>query len=78
MRKDGKRLNVLLTISPIISASGKIVGGSRVARDISERKEAEATLAQCLRRTRCYTRQCPGAAFVGKPRAARGKSKRFS
>ena len=39
--KDGRRVTVLLTISPIRDASGKVVGASTVAQDITERKKAE-------------------------------------
>ena len=43
--KDGRRIDVSLTVSPVRSAGGMIVGASKTARDISERKEAEAVLA---------------------------------
>jgi two-component system, chemotaxis family, CheB/CheR fusion protein len=43
-RKDGRLLDVSLTISPIIDAHGQIVGASKIARDITERKLAEAAL----------------------------------
>jgi PAS domain S-box-containing protein len=39
--KDGHLLNISLTVSPIKDASGRIVGASKVARDITERKDAE-------------------------------------
>ena len=41
-RKDGSLLAISLTVSPVKSASGKIIGASKIARDISERKTAEA------------------------------------
>ena len=41
VRKDGSRLNISLTISPVKDADGRIVGASKVARDITERKQAE-------------------------------------
>jgi PAS domain S-box-containing protein len=41
-RKDGTRLNISLTVSPIRDARGTIVGASKIARDISDRKRAEA------------------------------------
>ncbi len=41
IRKDGKVINVSLTISPIKDSQGKIVGASKISRDISERKESE-------------------------------------
>jgi two-component system sensor kinase FixL len=43
-RKDGTDFDISLTISPIFDASGKIVGASKTARDITERKAAEARL----------------------------------
>jgi PAS domain S-box-containing protein len=42
--KDGRLLNVSLTISPIRDGKGKIVGASKIARDISERKRSETAL----------------------------------
>jgi PAS domain S-box-containing protein len=46
MRKDGSRLDVSLTISPMKDASGRVVGASKLARDITERKRAEEALHQ--------------------------------
>jgi PAS domain S-box-containing protein len=43
-RKDGGEVQVSLTISPIVDSRGKITGASKIARDISERKQAEAAL----------------------------------
>ena len=40
-RKDGSAVHVSLTISPIYSNAGVIVGASKIARDISDRKRAE-------------------------------------
>ncbi|MGH9503549.1 MAG: PAS domain S-box protein [Terriglobales bacterium] len=45
IRKDGKKIDVSSTISPIRDGSRKIVGASSIARDITERKRAEARLA---------------------------------
>ena len=41
LRKDGKEIHVSLTISPILDHNGAIVGISKIARDITERKRAE-------------------------------------
>jgi len=38
LRKDGRRISVSLAVSPIRDASGKIVGISKIARDMTERK----------------------------------------
>src|SRR5438034_9432381 len=42
VRKDGRRVDVSVTVSPIRGARGRIVGASLIARDITHRKEAEA------------------------------------
>jgi PAS domain S-box-containing protein len=42
VRKDGKRIHVSVTVSPIKNAAGRIIGVSKVAHDITERKQAEA------------------------------------
>ena len=46
-RKDGSLANISLTVSPVKDAHGRIVGASKIARDISERKRA-AELEQLL------------------------------
>ena len=48
-RKDGTLVNVSLSISPILDARGKIVGASKIARDISERVEAQERQALLMR-----------------------------
>jgi PAS domain S-box-containing protein len=45
IRKDGRQVSVSLTVSPIKDDSGKIIGASSIARDITERKEAQERLA---------------------------------
>lgn len=40
--KDGRRIDVSLTVSPIHDEAGRVIGASKVARDISERKRADA------------------------------------
>ncbi len=41
-RKDGQLIDVSVTISPILDGSGKVIGVSKIARSIIERKQAEA------------------------------------
>ncbi|HWK46965.1 MAG TPA: PAS domain S-box protein [Stellaceae bacterium] len=41
MRKDGSLLDISLTVSPLKNAEGKIVGASKIARDITERRRQE-------------------------------------
>jgi PAS domain S-box-containing protein len=44
VRKDGKQIDVSVTISPIRNSQGEIIGASTIARDITDRKQAEARL----------------------------------
>ena len=46
MRKNGTRLEVSVTVSPIRNASGKIIGASAIGRDITEEKRAGAALRE--------------------------------
>ena len=48
-RKDGATVDVSLTISPIRDAAGRVIGASKVARDITERKQAERALSEQAR-----------------------------
>ncbi|HET7365497.1 MAG TPA: PAS domain S-box protein [Burkholderiales bacterium] len=40
--KDGRRLDVSLSVSPIRDAGGRVIGASKVARDVTEAKRAQA------------------------------------
>jgi PAS domain S-box-containing protein len=46
MRKNGALVEVSVTVSPIRSPSGKIIGASAIGRDITEKKRAEAALRE--------------------------------
>jgi PAS domain S-box-containing protein len=48
--KDGRDVHVSLTISPIYSAAGVVIGASKIARDITERRQAEAERARLFER----------------------------
>ena len=41
-RKDGPRVDVSITVSPVRDSTGKVIGASQVARDITEAKQAQA------------------------------------
>src|SRR5437016_10973685 len=46
VRKDGQRVNVSVTVSPIRNAEGRVVGASSIARDITHHKEVEAVIRE--------------------------------
>jgi PAS domain S-box-containing protein len=52
MRKDQTPLDISLTISPVRDAGGKIIGASKIARDISQRKRTERELRESEERYR--------------------------
>jgi PAS domain S-box-containing protein len=45
-RKDGSLIEISLTVSPIKDATGTIIGASKIARDITARKQVEAALRE--------------------------------
>ncbi len=46
LTKDGRRIDVSVTVSPIKDADGRVIGASKILRDISERKRIEQSLLQ--------------------------------
>jgi len=52
IRKDGTALDISLTVSPIKDESGRVIGASKIARDITQRKRRDAAwerLIECSR-----------------------------
>jgi PAS domain S-box-containing protein len=56
MRKDGKLIDVSLSVSPIRDDEGVIVGASKIARDITMQREAAAVLAAAAEETERQSR----------------------
>jgi PAS domain S-box-containing protein len=55
-RKDGSCFEISLTVSPVKDESGRIVGASKIARDISERRRAEEERAHLLEEAQAANR----------------------
>src|SRR5436305_1098266 len=55
-RQDGARLTISLTVSPIRDATGRIIGASKIARDITDRKHAELERALLLEEAQAANR----------------------
>jgi PAS domain S-box len=62
--KDGRRIHVSLTISPVRDAAGRIVGASKVARDISDRILAAEALREKDRQFRVMIDALPIAIYT--------------
>jgi PAS domain S-box-containing protein len=63
-RKDGSLVDISLTVSPVRDASGGIVGASKIARDITERKEAQVKLQESERRLQELLTAIPAAIYT--------------
>ena len=59
VRKDGRIIDVSVTISPMKDDCGKIIGASKIARDITERKLKEAELRESEERFRLFIKHAP-------------------
>jgi PAS domain S-box-containing protein len=64
IRKDGACIDAAITISPIKDATGRIVGISKITRDISQRKQAELELEQRNEQLMGVSRQAAIAEFA--------------
>jgi two-component system, cell cycle sensor histidine kinase and response regulator CckA len=59
IRKDGRKLAVAITLSPIRDSSGKIVGASAISRDITERRRVEQDLLRSEARFASLVQDAP-------------------
>ncbi|MEH2527612.1 PAS domain S-box-containing protein [Bradyrhizobium sp. AZCC 2176] len=63
-RKDGSLFEISLTVSPVRDGEGRIVGASKIARDISDRKEAERKLRESEQRLTELLAAIPAAIYT--------------
>jgi two-component system sensor kinase FixL len=62
--KDGRLIDVSATVSPILNAAGHVVGASKIARDISARKAAEAQLERSMRAVERSNQELDDFAYI--------------
>ncbi|MEO6079567.1 MAG: PAS domain S-box protein [Steroidobacteraceae bacterium] len=62
--KNGTRLNISLSISPIKDSSGRIVGASKIARDVTRQKRVEAALRSSEERFRIMADSSPALIWM--------------
>ena len=63
-RKDGRQIDVSLSLSPIRNSAQEVVGVSVIARDIGERKRVEEALRESEERFRIMADSCPNLMWV--------------
>jgi PAS domain S-box-containing protein len=64
LKKSGEAIDVSVTISPIRNLAGEIIGASKVARDITERKRVEAAVLESEARFRTMADSIPQLAWI--------------
>jgi PAS domain S-box-containing protein len=62
--KDGRKIDISLTVSPMRDRFGQIVGASKIARDITDRKRAEARLRDSARQLQELMAAIPAAIYT--------------
>ena len=66
-RKDGSLVQIALTVSPIRDESGRIIGASKIARDITEQKRLHAALGASEERFRNLANAVPDIVWTAAP-----------
>jgi PAS domain S-box-containing protein len=63
-RKDGTLLDVSLTVSPVRNQTGQVIGASKIARDITDRRRTEAALYESEGRLQELLAAIPAAIYT--------------
>jgi PAS domain S-box-containing protein len=69
VRKDGALIDVSVTISPIKDSNGAIIGASKVAREITERKQAVEAMRKSEARYRALFENAPDGIVIADPQS---------
>jgi two-component system, cell cycle sensor histidine kinase and response regulator CckA len=72
LRKDGSRLSIALSVSPIWDASGRVVGVSSIQRDVTERLRADLELARREERYRALVMATTSVVWTTDPQGQFG------
>jgi len=69
LRKDGRRANVSVTVSPLIDHTGSVAGASKILRDITGHKRAEEELRRSEGRYRALFENAPDGILIADPQS---------
>src|SRR5262249_348617 len=61
IRKDGRQIDISVTLSPIFDTNHRVIGVSKIARDISEAKQRERERAELLRKEQLALKEATAA-----------------
>ena len=67
MTKDGRRIDVSVTVSPVKDQDGQIIGASKIVHDITERKRAEEALRKSEQEFRALAEAMPQIVWATRP-----------
>jgi two-component sensor histidine kinase len=72
-REDGSLIDISLTLSPVRDAAGRVVGASKIARDISDKKQAQARMELLAREIQHRTKNMFAVVLAVVSRSFAGK-----
>lgn len=78
VRKDGQRIFISATISPLRDSDGKVTGASKIARDITAQKQADEALREGEARIRGLGDNLPSGMMYQLDMGKEGKERRFT
>ncbi|HYO25602.1 MAG TPA: PAS domain S-box protein [Lacipirellulaceae bacterium] len=64
LTKDGRLIDVSLTVSPVLDSTGRVVGASKIARDVTRQKAYQQALRESNERFARFMQHLPGLAWI--------------
>jgi PAS domain S-box-containing protein len=71
IRKDGRRITIAVTISPVLDANGAVAGVSSIKRDVTEQREVQRALQASEARLQAVLQQLPSGVIIAEAPSGR-------